>query len=279
MVDCRRVGLIFGVFITFLPATGVAQYAPTPAHSCATCPPNACGVCGVAAVQCTCAVTTMQPVVSTTQRRELYTAYRDVPQVEYRRVAQQEQVPVTSYKTVTADEGSYQRVWVPKVVSRQVPETRYQQRTTWKTVPYQTTRRVAEVHSRTVPQRTVQYVPRATHTAACYPGFGYAPTTAHAAPLATRARTAATPYLPPRRTPEPQLAMQPVPDPRFLETPGADDDGWTSVAARNRSTETAKRTAEPHSDLFSPLTKPTRTSSRPRQSTPSAATVWRSRYR
>ncbi len=265
--------------MAFLPATGGAQYAPTPAHPCATCPPNACGVCGVTAVQCTCAATTMQPVVSTTQRRELYTAYRDVPQVEYRRVAQQEQVPVTSYKTVTADEGSYQRVWVPKVVSRQVPETRYQQRTTWKTVPYQTTRRVAEVRSRNVPQRTVQYVPQATRTAACYPGFGYAPTTAYAAALAAPARTTATPYLPPRTTPEPQLATQPVPDPRFLETPGVDDDGWTSVAARNRSTQTAKRTAEPHSDLFSPLTKPTRTSSRPRQSTPSAAAVWRSRYR
>lgn len=41
------------------------------------------------------------------------------------------QVPVTTYRTVTVDQGSYQRVWVPRLVTQRVPQTTYQARTVW----------------------------------------------------------------------------------------------------------------------------------------------------
>lgn len=41
------------------------------------------------------------------------------------------QVPITTYRTVTVDMGSYQRVWVPRIVRQRVPQTTYQPRTIW----------------------------------------------------------------------------------------------------------------------------------------------------
>ncbi len=41
------------------------------------------------------------------------------------------QVPVTTYRMETVDMGSYQRVWVPNIVTRRVPQTIYQPHTTW----------------------------------------------------------------------------------------------------------------------------------------------------
>lgn len=41
------------------------------------------------------------------------------------------QVPITTYRTETVDLGRYQRVWVPNIVTRRVPQTIYQPRTTW----------------------------------------------------------------------------------------------------------------------------------------------------
>jgi hypothetical protein len=41
------------------------------------------------------------------------------------------QVPVTTYRNVTVDMGSYQRVWVPRLVTQRVPQTTYQSRTVW----------------------------------------------------------------------------------------------------------------------------------------------------
>ena len=45
------------------------------------------------------------------------------------------QVPVTTYRTVTVDQGSYQRVWVPRLVTQRVPQTTYQNRTVWMNQP------------------------------------------------------------------------------------------------------------------------------------------------
>lgn len=45
------------------------------------------------------------------------------------------QVPVTTYRTVTVDRGSYQRVWVPRLVTQRVPQTTYQTRTIWMNQP------------------------------------------------------------------------------------------------------------------------------------------------
>jgi hypothetical protein len=45
------------------------------------------------------------------------------------------QVPVTTYRTVTVDRGSYQRVWVPNIVTQRVPQTTYQNRTVWMNQP------------------------------------------------------------------------------------------------------------------------------------------------
>lgn len=41
------------------------------------------------------------------------------------------QVPITTYRNVTVDMGSYQRVWVPRIVTQRVPQTSYQTQTLW----------------------------------------------------------------------------------------------------------------------------------------------------
>ena len=57
-------------------------------------------------------------------------------------------VPVTTYKQVTVDEGCWQRVWVPKMVTKQIQCTQYQKQTSYVKTPIQVRKRVQV----TVPQ-------------------------------------------------------------------------------------------------------------------------------
>lgn len=68
--------------------------------------------------------------------------YQDIICTEYRMVPQTRTVPVTTYQNVTVDEGCWQRVWVPRMVTKQVPRTEYRQQTTYVRSPYQVRRRV-----------------------------------------------------------------------------------------------------------------------------------------
>lgn len=253
--------------------------------------------CGQPPAQCTC--TALQPVVETRYRQEQYVRYRDIPQTEYRQEARLETIPVTAFKTVTVDEGGYQQVWVPKLVTKQIAQTEYQQRLSCHTVPYQVTRRVAEVATRTVPQQTVRYVPQHFQTTVTT-ALPYSTTVSSLPVMSSPIRTTMTiPTLPPLQTASsvpvmPALSVPPtsnrfafnaaetrVPDPKFLDTPGSQYDDWTTVPSRSESrsalsidhlsaydsfesrSETPSLRAAGERKLFVPA--------------PSAATVWQAR--
>lgn len=55
-------------------------------------------------------------------------------QPSYRLEPVTEQVPVTTFDTVCVDEGSYTQVWVPKMVTKQVPRTVMQTRVSYRRV-------------------------------------------------------------------------------------------------------------------------------------------------
>ena len=71
--------------------------------------------------------------------------YRDIQRQAYRQQAYLENVPVTRVRRVAVDRGSYQTVWVPKVVLQDVAETRYEPQLKYRTVAVPVTQRVAEV--------------------------------------------------------------------------------------------------------------------------------------
>ncbi|QDT99417.1 hypothetical protein [Gimesia aquarii] len=68
--------------------------------------------------------------------------YQDIICTEYRMVPQTRTVPVTTYQQVTVDEGCWQRVWVPRMVTKQIPRTEYRRETSYVRTPYQVRRRV-----------------------------------------------------------------------------------------------------------------------------------------
>lgn len=88
-----------------------------------------CNVC--CQPRCCCPQVVQQPVLQ--QRDVVTTEYRNEPIVQT--------VPSTIYENVMVDEGSYQTVWVPRMTTRSVARTVYQTRTSYRSVPYQVTRR------------------------------------------------------------------------------------------------------------------------------------------
>jgi len=263
--------------------------------------PNPCCVqCQQPRPQCQCAVVqpvpqvSYQPVVETQYATQPQITYRDVPQTEYRSEAVHESVPVVTYDSVTTDEGSYQSVWVPKPVTRQVARTVYQPRISYRSVPYQTTRRVAEYSTQAVPYQTVRYVPTTTTTAA---QIGYVPSvassgvpiysnTAMANPYPWQPNAAAPIVYAPSATPVVSSApayapapvtasagsLTPVPDARFStaattpiqpRTASRDSmyDGYEPAPYNPSSTPSSATTTAGGPSLFVPA--------------PSAAHVWR----
>ena len=227
--------------------------------------------------------TQMRPVMETQYRQEQYTVYRDVPRTDYRVEQQAITVPVTSYRQVTVDEGNYQQVWVPKMVSKMVPQTAYQQQMVCKTVPVQTTQRVAEVATRTVPVQSVRYVPQTYQTVTMQPACGTC-TTGAIAPGAIGMNypypaTAAAPVYP--YAPIPQTSgLQPTYDPITGNYTTANNDPLTPVKSRHQKQNRL-------SDVFGSDDEQSDAASRREQrrenkstraakrfTAPSAATVW-----
>lgn len=141
-----------------------------------------CHVCQAPCGTCSCqqhAVpqTSMQPVMDTQYVQQPTTTYRDVVETQYRTEAVNETVPSISYQNVTQDEGGYQTVWVPRPVTRQVARTTYQTRTSYRQVPYQVSRRIAEQTMQTVPVQSMRYVPTTTMSTCntCNNGMASAP--------------------------------------------------------------------------------------------------------
>lgn len=105
-----------------------------------------------------CTVAQTRPVVTTQLRPQQVTTYRDVVETKVQRQQVMENVPVTTCKNVTVDEGGYQMVWVPKPVTKQVMETTVRQQVKTVEVPVQVTRRVPQQTTQLVPVQSVQYV-------------------------------------------------------------------------------------------------------------------------
>lgn len=218
--------------------------------------------------------------------------YQDVTRTEYRMQAEAKQVPVTRYRNVTVDRGAWHKIWVPKMVTQQVPETVYETRTSYRQVPYQVTQRVPQTTYTTRTTMVPTQVPVSAGCNTCAPttawsSYPTAPVTAspiytpyYAAPtIATLPTTpvASQPVVPRtaaadpahadlrplKRIAEPASDLAPVPDPRHLETPRSADSDWINVTPRASSRDQA----------------PLRTSSADSRfiAVPSAASVFRAR--
>ncbi len=121
------------------------------------------------------------------------TTYLEVPKTVLRQEAVQVQVPVTTYKQVAVDEGGYQQVWVPRLVTKNVSQTIVQTQVQYRQVPQTVIERVPQVSTQWLPQQTMI-------------GSVYAPSVA-SYPIATP--TTVTPVL--EYNPAP---LNPVPTPR-----------------------------------------------------------------
>lgn len=252
-----------------------------------------CNTCQLPPANCTCTAT--RPVVETQYRQEQTVTYEDVTQTQYRQEAFTETVPVTTYRNVTVDEGGYQQVWVPKLVTKHVPQTSYQQRQAYRTVPYQVSHRVPRVSTRTVPYQSVRYVtqqyqtamtvpacntcaPYGTNAVSLAPPIGataYAPI--YSPPLATLPPLTIPPHRVSQATNIPPLA--PIPDRHFSGASANNAyDEWTTIESRSATRRDRYDDYDSDSYRVGHNSPGKRWSQQSRQfvPAPSAATVWRS---
>ena len=211
-----------------------------------------CSTCQRPVNHCNCQ--SHQPVVETQMVPQQVTTFRSEVVTQYRTEAVTQTVPVTTYRDVVVDEGSYQTVYVPKQVTKRIPQVSYQQQVGYRSVPYQVTRQVPQVSTQMVAQPVVRTQAYAFPTAvapvvACEPcgGLAFAPTPIYQAVPTISQSTQSRPVIasnPVTMLPltsasaDSQLAdakshSVPVPDPKFLESPGAATrDSWTTVGSR-----------------------------------------------
>ncbi len=232
-----------------------------------------CNNCQRPVAHCHCQ--SHQPVVETQMVPQQVTTYRNEVVTQYRQEAVTQNVPVTTYRDVVVDEGSYQTVYVPKQVTKRIPQVSYQQQVAYRSVPYQMTRQVPQVSTQMVTRQVVRQQPYSYQTtqvaqtsvpvyggfapavapmavAPCGPcgGMAFAPapiyqsvptigqpmigTTVIAAPIVANPVT----MLSPTSASSASLASEtnshstPVPDPKFLDSPGAARDSWTTVGSK-----------------------------------------------
>lgn len=248
--------------------------------------PAPCHTCAQPFRKCTC--TTYRPVVETRYRCETCLTHRDVVKTSWRQEACCETVPVTRLRNVTVDEGCYKLVWVPRPVTRQVPQTTYEQRLRYRTVPFQTIQRVPHLSTKLVPEQRVRYVPGETQTFCTTPGC---PTYGPSWPARPSPPTHLSPLTPSPTPQDPPPAGPLVPEPDALDLPTSrSSDEWIDVpvktpgdrsggidrrlygfrsTARNRNPPGRDPAEPPRSRL--PKAEP-----RNAVKAPSAATVWQS---
>lgn len=243
---------------------------------------RSCQHCQRPVSHCNCQA--QQPVINTHFAPQQATTMRNEVVTEYRQVAYTQNVPVTTYRDVVVDEGSYQTVYVPRPVTKRIPQITYQQQIAYRTVPVQVTRQVPQVVTQWAPQSAVPYQPTSpvatnvvspmpmqpSFAAACAcapvmvapcPPCGvavvpvYPSASVHGASTvnstAATARTTSNPVtmLPPMASTHSssaaasESAVTPVPDPKFLDSPGAVADSWTTVGSRRGSKSSSGQTA------------------------------------
>ena len=236
-----------------------------------------------------CTITRPRPVVTTQMQAQQVTTFCDVTETKMTQHRIVENVPITTCKTVTADEGGYQMVWVPKPVTRQVAQTTIQQQVKTVSVPVQVTRRVPQVSTQFVPVQSVQYVNetvpfqmtamastcetcgnrRAFRSTMMDPQIGYLPAPYAFAPTAT----AMIPSMPAITVPTYNSALAPIPNPQ------ADAGHWQTIPARSASNTSGSNAYEtvPAREVPKPkdeqIVQPRKTSKF--NGVPSAASVWR----
>ena len=148
-----------GVLLAVL--SGVIPMALTETTASAGCLfHRGCGRCNRPLRKCNCQ--TPQPVIEMQMVPQQTTVLRNEVVTQYRQEAVTQNVPVTTYRNVVVDEGGYQMVYVPKQVTKQIPQVTYQQQLAYRTVPYQVTRQVPQVITQIVPQQIVRTQPCTT---------------------------------------------------------------------------------------------------------------------
>ena len=239
-----------------------------------------------------CTISQTRPVVTTQLRPQAVTTFRDVTETQVQQQQIVENVPVTTCKNVTVDEGGYQMVWVPKPVTKQVAETTVRQQVKTVAVPVQVTRRVPQTVTQMVPVQSVQFVSeevpvqamavaapgcntcnsrRAFGPARMAPQLGYFPPVYQTVPYGTAVvspyTTATISTVPVVVAPLPQTAYNPAavyptatnPDPAH-----SSNDSYETVPARS--------VPVPKEEAAVPARKTSMFSG-----VPSAATVWQTR--
>lgn len=131
------------------------------------CPQPICGGCNLPPLNCCCppppvVQTQLVPQTTTILCPQQVTTLESVTCTQIRRESQVVDVPVTTCRQVTVDEGGYQTVWVPKLVTKTVPQTTIQKQVQYRDVPYQVVQQVPRVHTQMVPQQVTTLVPQTT---------------------------------------------------------------------------------------------------------------------
>jgi len=203
-----------------------------PCSPCLTCQPHPCGCSVSPQAGCRTQVPSAQPIT-----------YRDVTRTEYRLQPETRQVPVTRYRNVTVDQGAWHRIWVPKIVTEQIPETVYENHTSYRQVPYQVTQRVPEATSIPGSRRmtSLSGLPATAggHTCPSVINWSSQPdvTTQSPGPLTAAVDPAHADLRPLRRISVRPNRLTPVPEPPA--GPQTDAGGWTRVETRNSHTRPA----------------------------------------
>lgn len=249
-----------------------------------------CNNCQRPVAQCNCQ--SHQPVVETQMVPQQVTTYRNEVITQYRQEAVAQTVPVTTYRDVVVDEGSYQTVYVPKQVTKRIPQVSYQQQIAYRSVPYQVTRQVPQVSTQMVSRQVVRQQPHSYQTtqvaqtsvpvyggcapavapiavAPCGPcgGMAFAPAPIYQSVPTIGTTVIANPVtmLPPTSTSSASFASEssshstPVPDPKFLDSPGAARDAWTTVGSKSGRTSDSGNSIADGSSSGGVRFKPART--------------------
>ncbi|MFP6764862.1 MAG: hypothetical protein VB858_14650, partial [Planctomycetaceae bacterium] len=220
-----------------------------PAGNCACSPclnsrPQPCRCSESSPVGCR---THVQPVPQIT--------YRDVTSTRYHLQPESQRVPVTRYRNVTVDQGAWHKIWVPEFVTRQVPETVYEHRISYRQVPYQVTQRVPEATF----SAASRYVPAlsARPATAGIPRRGSGTTWSSQPVIATQPvtpRTVTVDPVPPDLRPLRRISA--VPDRQASSnTSQADAEGWTRVTTRSGSPQSTPHRVSSASGRFIPASR------------------------
>jgi hypothetical protein len=241
-----------------------------------------CKTCRQPCCRCTCRTSTCatvvpqtayQPVIETQYAQQPVLQQRDVLTTEYRTEPVTETVPATVVENMLVDEGSFQTVWVPRLTTKAIARTTYQSRTSYRTVPYQVSRRISEYGMQTVPYQTVRHIPT-TGSSLSYSGSpglstaflppiysgspivsGSSPTLASSSPIFPTPSSSIYPV--PSTSAIATSAGSLVPEPRYADTPATP---IKPRSASNTGRSSDFRSADRGTSLFVPA--------------PSAALVW-----